>query len=1166
MKTFISVSLLILILCNLHPAHSQDNSIHPSLISTGRFLGETPPLRDLPAISQAEWNQMVAQAELKERNAELETRSYPFAASALPKGQDPVWQRSMGVRSGSRAPVLNFQSQTSPYFPPDCNGTVGLNHYMQTINTTYAIYNKSGALVAGPTNMNLLFNGVTGSSCNDGDPIVLYDEQASRWFAGEFSICGNNDYMLIAVSTTNDPTGTWYAYSFDVADMPDYEKFGIWRDGYYMGTNNSSGNDIYVFERSQMLNGLTAQMVAFNNAWRPTTIDGFMCVPPVDNDGTFAPTSAPGLFITINDDAIGGGTDQLWIYELAVNWTTPASSTFTRTQQLNVAAFDSNFGTDWDNIAQPGTSRQLDAIPQVIMNVPQYRNFGTYQTIVCCHTVDVDNSDHAGIRWYELRKTTGSWSIRQQGTYAPDGHSRWMGSIMLNGSDQLGLGYSVSSSTVYPGIRYCGQTSVDYAAATGIMDQAEDVIMTGANSQTAYNRWGDYSCVQVDPSNDSTFWFTTEYIGSGGSRLTRIASFNLGPEILDANFSADLPNPNINTTVVFTDQSTGDPVSWSWSITPASYSYVDGTSSSSQNPHVQFSAAGSYTVSLTISDGQANDTETKPNYINAFDCSSISLPFAEDFSDGFLPACWTIADHQGNGQVWSFNNPGGRTINSSSGANGFAIIDSDVFGSGNTQNADLVSPALDLFNYSSVTLSFQHYFLQYTGTSAKLSFSIDGGNTWTALQTWTTTTANAETYSQDVSTQVAGQSNVKFKWNYTGTYGWYWAVDDISITGTQAGIWTGGTSGDWTTPANWIDNAVPGNTINITVPASAPNWPVLSSSLTLGTTCKNLILEGGTQMTVNGNLTIPLGYSLTFEGSGLAVVGGNWTNKGTFVPASGTVEFTGSTSSSTISGWTTSDLIVTNYSRTTFPKGMTALTDATSGPSGDDASADIPIGFAFKYLNNSYTQAEICTNGWLSFNLSSLTTNANGNLFTSTVPNLTLAPWFDNLNSDATSLISYKTTGNEPNRVFTVEWRRVLTFRNTATARISFQVKLYETTNVIEFHYGNLESGTHNASESASMGIEDATGGNGHFIEATTGSTTTGISNLVSTTNWPTANYRFTPPSLELNFNNVTVNNPGGSINFNINTSINTNFNVMPGGSFRVNSGKVMKVNGTPMK
>lgn len=336
--------------------NAQDGPISPSIIGVGVYHGLTPPLRDLPTISPEEFEQMALSAEF-ERNEELQHRSYPYAESALPQGPDEAWQKVMGTFEGSKAPIVNFDGQTSPYYPPDDNGTAGPSHFMQTINTVYAIYNKTGTLVAGPTNMNLLFSGVTGATCNDGDPLVLYDEQASRWLAVEFSICGSNDYMLVAVSQTSDPTGSWHKYSFDVADMPDYEKFGIWQDGYYMGTNNSAGNDIYVFQRSQMLTGGTAQFVGFDNAWRPTTIDGFMCVPPVDNDGTFAPTGAPGLFITINDDAIGGGSDQLWIYELAVNWTTPSSSTFNRVQTLGVTAFDSNFGANWDNIKQLGTTR-----------------------------------------------------------------------------------------------------------------------------------------------------------------------------------------------------------------------------------------------------------------------------------------------------------------------------------------------------------------------------------------------------------------------------------------------------------------------------------------------------------------------------------------------------------------------------------------------------------------------------------------------------------------------------------------------------------------------------------------------------------------------------------------------------------------------------------------
>ncbi len=511
------------------PSKAQDKPVSPSLIGVGQYHGLSTPLQDIPALTAEEYEKMEIDA-AKPRNEEIRERSYPFEATALPKGDDQAWQRSMGNAQPPKAPLVSFDGQSSPYFPPDCNGAAGPNHYMQTINSVYAIYSKTGALVAGPSNLNLLFGSVTGATCNDGDPVVLYDEQADRWLVVEFSICGSNDYMLFAVSQTNDPTGAWHRYSFDVDDMPDYEKIGIWGDGYYMGTNNSAANkkDIYVFERTKMLSGLTAQMVAFDNPWRPTTIDGFMCVPPVDNDGAFAPSGSPGLFVTINDDAIAGGSDQLWLYELAANWTTPLSSTFNRVQQLAVPAFDSNFGANWDNIKQPGTTRELDAIPQVVMNAPQYRNFGSYQTLVCCHTVDVDNTDHAGIRWYELRKNAGTWSLRQFGTYAPDAHSRWMGSIRLNGQNEIGLGYSISSTTLYPGIRYTGQTSTAYAAGTGILDLSEQTAVTGAYSQTSYNRWGDYTGMSVDPSDDKTFWFTNEYIGAAQARKTRILSFQVG--------------------------------------------------------------------------------------------------------------------------------------------------------------------------------------------------------------------------------------------------------------------------------------------------------------------------------------------------------------------------------------------------------------------------------------------------------------------------------------------------------------------------------------------------------------------------------------------------------------------------------------------------------------
>jgi len=1139
----------------------QEKAIRPSIIITGQFHGETPPLRDLPRVTDAEWQILVEKAEKKRLNPKLQYRSYPYAETALPKGPDRVWQSKMPVSRESRSPVVNIIGQDSPGYPPDANGTAGPNHYMQTINVVYAIYNKSGVLVAGPANMNTLFSGVTGSGCNDGDPIILYDEQADRWLAAEFSLCGSNDYMLVAVSTTNDPTGTWYKYSFDVADLPDYEKFGIWQDGYYMGTNNTNGNDIYVFERSKMLIGQTAQAVGFNNAWRPGTIDGFMCVPPLDNDGTFAPAGEPGLFITISDDAINGGTDQLWIYELDVDWITPANSTFARVQTLNVEAFDSNFGSNWDNIPQQGTTQELDAIPQVIMNPPQYRNFGTYETIVCCHTVDVNATDHAGVRWYELRRvSSGDWAIRQQGTYAPDIHSRWMGSIMLNGQNELALGYSISSSTMLPGIRYCGQSSAAYAMATSAFDVPEEVIQDGVFYQTGINRWGDYASMQVDPAGDSTFWFTSEYIGTGGARKTKIASFEILQPSLTANFQASNITPPVNTVVFFTDQSLGSPGSWTWSIAPGTFFFTGGTSSSSQNPQVQFTAADSYTVTLTVSNGQQTDSEIKTDYINVQNCSNVALPFSEDFSDGMLPDCWSNIDNIGNGQVWLFNNPGGVVLNSTTGTNGFAVLDSDYYGSGSSQNADLISPELDFTYYETVNISFQHDFIGYVGSSGTLSYTINGGSTWVTIQTWANT-GGAITFSQDMTLSWAGQPSVRLRWKYIGTWGYSWAIDDISITGNGPNLWTGATSNIWNEPANWSNGIVPGSTEPANIPSAANNWPVFAGNLTIGTDCGDVILFNGAHLSVTGNLTINEGSSLTFNGSGQIDISGNWIRYGTFNPGQGTVSFTGSGTSEIIIPVTITD--IAEYTRTTFAKSMTPLSGTlNAGPTGDNGNSLAQIGFTFNYLGTDYTQVRLSTNGWLSLNASGTTQTANINLFNTSSPNTTIAPWFDDLNVDASALLRYKTEGTEPNRIFTAEWKNVPTYRNQATARFNFQVKLYEGSNNIELHYGSLSSGTHSGNESASIGIEDATGGSGHFIEATTGSMTTGVTNLVSTNNWPTVNYRFNTPIPSETFYNIIVNKSGSYFEFDINTTINGSLTVMPGTTFNIKSGKIITVQG----
>ena len=520
------------------------SAVYPTRVVVAHDFSVSIPVRDMePTKGPRTEAEQKAFKKLKEKkegnlNFDMKHRLYPYASSARPFGNDPVWQKQQGKTQAhsNRAPLLNFAGQDSPYSVSDCNGAAGKNHYMQGINTTYAIWDKNGNQVVAATNFNTLFAGVDGASNNDGDPIVIYDDQADRWLVAEFSgAYSSPDYMLVAVSTTSDPTGTWNRYSFDMPNgFPDYMKFGVWRDGYYMGTNTNGGDDVFVFERDVMLaGGASPQMVAFSNPNRPAS--GFHCIEPLDNDGAFAPTGTPGQFITINDDAWGGANDQLWIYELDVDWSNVGAATFARTQTITTADFDANFGVSWDNIAQLGTSQKVDAVPQILMYRAQYRNWGTSQTIVCAHAVDVDATDHAGLRWYELENTGSGWSIRQQGTYAPDALSRWIPSIAMDANHNIALGYNVSSSSMYPGIRYCGQSALENQNASGIMDIAEETVLNGTASHTSDNRWADYAEMSVDPSDDATFWFTTEYANGGSSKSTQIVSFQFQPAVVYDN-------------------------------------------------------------------------------------------------------------------------------------------------------------------------------------------------------------------------------------------------------------------------------------------------------------------------------------------------------------------------------------------------------------------------------------------------------------------------------------------------------------------------------------------------------------------------------------------------------------------------------------------------------
>lgn len=468
---------------------------------------------------------------------------------------------------------VNFAgtSNVSGVLPPDTQGDVGPNHYVQWVNLAFTIYDKAGNKLYGPANGNTIWSGFD-TDCannNDGDPITVYDYLADRWMMSQFQVnSGAASYQCIAVSQTADPTGAWYRYKYTWPSysgsylMNDYPHFGLWPDAYYMTANQFvystgawMGAGVAAFEREKMLTGATAKMVYFNLYPVDADYGGLL---PADMDGaTQPPSGAPGLIVGWNDSTWGVTTsDALTIWKFHVDWNTTGNS------YLGTGAAGSAGGPNWtintnnvdptvcssrNCIDQPGTNVGLDAISDRLMHRVQYRNFGSYQTLVGNHTVDTNNpAGIAGIHWFELRNTSTDWAMHQQGTYGlSDSINRWMGSIAMDGAGNIALGYSVSGSSVYPGIRYVGRLASD---TLGTMGQGETTLIAGGGyqSSTSY-RWGDYSAMQVDP-DDATFWFTTEYMASSSSAgwVTRIGAFKFaasGPTPTPTNTPTTGPTP-----------------------------------------------------------------------------------------------------------------------------------------------------------------------------------------------------------------------------------------------------------------------------------------------------------------------------------------------------------------------------------------------------------------------------------------------------------------------------------------------------------------------------------------------------------------------------------------------------------------------------------------------
>ncbi len=498
------------------PAPAQEGATGPLVIQEIKH-DVSRPLREMAPVAPTAGAQRIIP---------LRQRPSPLPEGLAPEQRDPAIQESAGPLVGTTT-LLNFEGiGADGVAPPDTNGSVGATQFVQTVNVEYAVYDKTtGALQLGPININTLWSGFGGlcQTTNSGDPIVLYDKAAGRWLISQlaFNSSFTSNLQCIAVSTTSDATGSFNRYSFSFGgNLNDYPKFGVWPDAYYFSANMFAGAVFFIgpqacaFDRTAMLAGNAATGVCFQKG---TADFGLL---PSDLDGSTAPPAgSPNFFLEL-------GTNALKLFKFHVDFATPSNSTFTGPTTITVTGFSKacNGGTC---IPQVGTTQKLDSLGDRLMFRLAYRNFGDHESVVVNHSVRVGTgfgNTQTGVRWYEIRSPNGTPTVFQQSSFAPDTSFRWMGSIAMDKLGDMALGYSVSSSTLHPKIHFTGRVPSDPVNTM----EAEAVIIDGTGSQTSgLKRWGDYSSMSVDPGDNCTFWYTTEYLTTNGTFNwhTRIASF-----------------------------------------------------------------------------------------------------------------------------------------------------------------------------------------------------------------------------------------------------------------------------------------------------------------------------------------------------------------------------------------------------------------------------------------------------------------------------------------------------------------------------------------------------------------------------------------------------------------------------------------------------------------
>ncbi|MGO3182340.1 MAG: GEVED domain-containing protein [Aequorivita sp.] len=479
-------------------------------------------------------------------------------------GKDPQIEDDYFVRNpnkmeqvlSGRAPSLVFEAAASNSQPTDPSIGVGPNHAVVVFNTGFRIFDKSGNPLTEQISPNpTIFP--NGGCC---DLTISYDNAADRFV---MTFLGSG--AQIAVSDGPDPVNDgWYVYT--ISQINDYQKLSVWSDGYYMTDNTSASNKIYAMEREKMLTGdASAQVIGFPLPGIVTS--GFYSPQALNVSNNNLPAAGGMPIIYMQDDAWSGvSEDHVKIWTVDVDWATPANSTISDPVELTTTPFISVFdGGSFSNLSQPGGGAAIDALQATIMNQAQFRKFSSHNSALFNFVVDTDASggELAGVRWFELRQAGDGqpWSIYQEGTYtAPDGKHAWHASMMMDGQGNIGMGYTsmAGSTTPDPTTKrvssyYTGRFASD---PLNTMTIAEELIAAG-NANIPSNRYGDYSKIDIDPSNDKEFWFNNEYMNNGRKNVVGVfqiaPNFNddVGVASIDAPVTGTLSNNETVTVTIF---------------------------------------------------------------------------------------------------------------------------------------------------------------------------------------------------------------------------------------------------------------------------------------------------------------------------------------------------------------------------------------------------------------------------------------------------------------------------------------------------------------------------------------------------------------------------------------------------------------------------------------